>query len=412
MPEPVDYANPGRAPQPVVPSPQPMTLKRFHAGWLAMLAAIAIALYLCWVMVRPLADVLLWATVLVIVFYPFHQALLRRSQRPTSTALLSCGFVVGVIVLPLTLLTVVLVKEAGDATEYLSNNWSRLTDSESGHMKRVTAIVGEERVKTLSSKEGLRSAIQDALQAVGIPLAAGAGVVVGNILATAVKILFVILTMFYLFRDAERVLETLRNTLPLDRVQSAHIFARTRDVINASVHGNMVIAIIQGVLGGLGFWWLGLPSPLLWGSIMILLSMIPVIGSTIVWIPTAGWLLLNGHPFKGMFLIVWGGVVVASVDYFLRPRLVGGRTRLHELLIFFSVVGGLQAFGILGIVIGPVLVAITLALVDVFRKADRPLGSLPTRTLAEAQATLRDVPPDGARGFEVFGATEHEGVSG
>jgi predicted PurR-regulated permease PerM len=392
MPDPVDYATPPRLIQPAAAPPPPMTLKRFHAGWLAMLAAVMIALTLCWLMIRPLADVFLWATVLVIVFYPFHQALLRRSQRPMTSALLSCGFVVGVIVLPLTLLTVVLVKEAGDATEYLSNNWSRLTDPESAHMQRVKAIVGEDRVKTISSKEGLRDAIQQALQAIGIPLAAGAGVVVGNVLMTALKIVFVVFTMFYLFRDGERVVETLRNTLPLDSVQAAHIFARTRDVINASVHGNMVIALIQGIMGGLGFWWLGLPSPVLWGSIMILLSMIPVIGSTIVWVPTVGWLLLNGHPFKAIFLVVWGGGAISSVDYFLRPRLVGGRTRLHELLVFFSVVGGLQFFGILGIVLGPVLVAITLALLDVFRKADRPMGSVPSRTLAEAQATFRDVP--------------------
>src|SRR3954468_20830833 len=396
MPEPIDYASPARAAQPALPPALPMTLRRFHAGWLAMLAAIVIALYLCWVMVRPLADVLLWATVLVIVFYPFHQALLRRSQRPTTSAMLSCAFVVGVIVLPLTLLTVALVKEAGDATEYLSNNWSRLTSKESPHMKRVTAIVGEDRVDTLSSKEGLRDAIQQALQAVGIDVVKNTGVLVGNVLLTAVKILFVVFTMFYLFRDGERVVETLRNTLPLDRVQSAHIFARTRDVINASVHGNMVIAVLQGVMGGLAFLWLGLPSPLLWGSIMTLLSMIPLVGSTVVWIPTAGWLLLNGHYLKATFLVLWGGLAISSVDNFLRPRLVGGRTRLHELLIFFSVVGGLQAFGILGIVISPVLVAITLALLDVFRKADRPMGSLPSRTLVEAQATLRDVP----RGIE------------
>jgi predicted PurR-regulated permease PerM len=379
-------------------APAPSGLKRFRAGWLALLAAIVIALFLCWVMVRPLADVLLWAAVLVIVFYPFHQALLRRSNRPTTSAMLSCVLVVGIIVLPLTLLTVVIVKEAGDATEYLSNNWSRLVSPESPHMKRVTAIVGPERMTKLASKDGLRDALQDALQAIGVPLAAGAGVVVGSILTVAVKILFVVLTMFYLFRDGERVVETLRNTLPLDRVQSAHIFARTREVINASVHGNMVIAIIQGIMGGLGFWWIGLPSPVLWGSVMILLSMIPVIGSTIVWVPTAGWLAINGHPFKALFLVVWGGGVIASIDYFLRPRLVGGRTRLHELLIFFSVVGGLQAFGILGIVIGPVLVAITLALLDVFRKADRPTGAaFSSETLVEAQARLRDVPPEGDR---------------
>lgn len=368
-------------------------LKRFRPGWLALLAATIIALYLCWLMLRPFVEVLLWAMVLVIVFYPFHQALLRRSNRPGTSAIISCMMVVGVILLPLSLLMVVIVDEAGEAAKNLSNNWNALLDPESKRIQWISQFIKVDRFR---SREGIQEGILEALGAFGFELASNTASVLTTVLITLLKTVFVVFTMYYLFRDGERVQETLRATLPLDRVQSAKLFSRTREVINASVYGVMVIAIIQGFMGGLAFWVLGLPSPLLWGSVMTLLSMIPLVGSTVVWIPTAAWLAIDGQFIKATLLAMWGGLAIAAVDNFLRPRLVGGKTRLHELLVFFSVVGGLAAFGMLGIVIGPVIVAITLALLDVFRQADRP-AMVSQPTLAQMQSNLRDLPPEGDR---------------
>ena len=133
--------------------------------------------------------------------------------------------------------------------------------------------------------------------------------------------------------------------LPLERAQANEIFERTRDVIGASVYGVLVIATIQGMLGALAFWVLGLPSPLLWGVVMLFLSMIPMAGSFIVWVPAAIYLAVTGAWLKAVLLTVWGLLVIGTVDNFLRPKLVGERTHLHELLIFFSVLGGLQVFG-------------------------------------------------------------------
>ncbi len=199
--------------------------------------------------------------------------------------------------------------------------------------------------------------------------------------------------MYYLFRDGERIRAALRDALPLETSQAHEIFLRTRDVISASIYGVLVIAAIQGALGGLAFWVLGLPSPLVWGVVMMFMSLIPVLGSFIVWIPAAIYLLATGEIWQGVVLIVWGALVIGSVDNFLRPKLVGEKTRLHELLIFFSVLGGLQVFGVLGLVLGPVVVAVALALLDVFRQAERtPRQSRQEPSLVEEQAELRNVP--------------------
>ena len=168
----------------------------------------------------------------------------------------------------------------------------------------------------------------------------------------------------------------------------------------------LVIASIQAVLGGLAFWALGLPEPLLWSVVLFFLSMIPMAGSFIVWVPAALYLALTDHWVKALVLSLWCMGVVGMIDNVLRPRFVGKRTRLHELLIFFSVLGGLQVFGIVGLVMGPVVVAITLALVDVFRKADRPVGT-DEPTLIEQQAALRNVPMEGNLSDAAFPIVAH-----
>jgi predicted PurR-regulated permease PerM len=199
--------------------------------------------------------------------------------------------------------------------------------------------------------------------------------------------------MYYLFRDGERLRVAAYDFVPLSDDKAREIFDRTGEVISASVYGVLVIAVIQGVLGGLAFWVLGLPSPLLWGVVMIFLSMIPMLGAFIVWVPAAIYLALTGHWVYAIILTVWGALVIGSIDNFLRPKLVGERTRLHELLVFFSVLGGLQVFGVLGIVLGPVIVAITIALLDVLRQADGSKREPPERdTLIEQQAELRAEP--------------------
>jgi predicted PurR-regulated permease PerM len=171
-------------------------------------------------------------------------------------------------------------------------------------------------------------------------------------------------------------------------------------VISASVYGVIVISAIQGFLGGLAFAVLRIPSPLLWGVVMFLLSMIPMAGAAIVWGPAALYLFFTGHWIKAILLVIWGGGVIGMIDNVLRPRLVGERTKLHELLIFFSVLGGLQVFGVLGLVVGPVVFAIALALLEIFRQSEAQreaerIAAATTTTTMSLPAPGTPAPADG-----------------
>jgi predicted PurR-regulated permease PerM len=128
--------------------------------------------------------------------------------------------------------------------------------------------------------------------------------------------------------------------------------------------------MVQGTLGGLAFAALGLPSPVVWGVVMFFLSMVPMVGSSVIWVPAAIYLAITGHYGKAVALALWGALVIGVVDNILRPKLVGERARLHELLIFFSVLGGLQIWGPLGLVLGPVMIAITIALFEIFKRME------------------------------------------
>jgi predicted PurR-regulated permease PerM len=368
-----------------------MKERNIQARWIALLAASAIALYLCWLMLQPFLGVLVWAAVLVVVFYPVHKRLVARTNRPATSALLSSLLVIVAILAPLSLITFALVNQLSGLTQNLQGNIQSLLDPNSPITGRALQWLGQYvNVEQMFSPEF----IAERLRAMGGAIAGRTLGFVGGVLGAVVQIFFIIFTMYYLFRDGDRIVNALPNVMPLERSQSEEILARTREVIAASVYGVLVIAVIQGMLGGLAFWVLGIPSAIVWAVVMTFLSMIPMAGSFLVWVPAAIYLAATGHWSKAIILAVWGSLVIGTVDNFLRPKLVGERTRLHELLIFFSVLGGLSVFGVLGIVLGPVVVAVTLALLDVFRRIDRPVeDGMRKPTLAEEVDALDAHPP-------------------
>jgi predicted PurR-regulated permease PerM len=232
--------------------------------------------------------------------------------------------------------------------------------------------------------------IRERLQAWSSAAAASALGVVGGVMSTIVQTALVIFTLFYLFRDGDAMRRVLTDMVPLEARQTRDVVARTKEVVGASVYGVIVIAGIQGALGFFIFWVLGLPSALLWGVVMFFLSMIPMAGAFLVWAPAALYLAASGDYAKALILTAWGVVVVGSIDNVLSPRLVGKRARMHELLIFFAVLGGIQAFGVIGVVLGPVVVAITLALVEMLRQSNAPAEeTLREDTIIDTQAEVR-----------------------
>ena len=323
-------------------------------------------LYLCWRMLLPFLSVVLWATVLVILFHPVHVRLRQRIGRPWLAALISCLLVILIILVPVALITLAVVRELSSAADTLQQAANYLLDPNSRVTGPILNFLSQYiDINHLRSEEFL----VERIRGISGQLAGRTLGFIGGIVGAIVQTFFVIFTMYYFFRDGENISRTVRDSLPLEREQADSIMRRTREVIDASVYGVITIAIIQGALGGLAFWALGLRSAIIWAVVMTFLSMVPMLGAFIVWVPAAIYLALSGHYVKALMLAVWGTLVIGMIDNFLRPKLVGSRTRLHELLIFFSVLGGLNVFGVLGVVLGPVVLAITLALVDVYRTA-------------------------------------------
>lgn len=335
-----------------------------QARWIAVLAATAIALYLCWLMLRPFIGVLEWAVVLVIVFYPVHKRLAGKIKRPGLSALLSCLLVVFVVVLPLTILTTALVEELAKVVPNLPSQLSELFNSQTSPIGRLFGWLDARfGIDTIRSQAFIVDQLkQSSERLLGISFN-----LMGNIVGGIVKAFFVVFTMYYLFRDGERIVAKLPAALPLSHEQSEAIIVRTQEVVSASVYGVVTIAALQGLLGGIAFWILGIPSPLLWAVLLAFVCMIPIAGSFLVWLPLSIYLMANGHWSKAVVLIVWGALVVSTIDNFLRPKLIRNQTKLHELFVFFSVLGGISVFGLLGIVLGPVVLAITLGLLQTFQ---------------------------------------------
>jgi predicted PurR-regulated permease PerM len=325
-------------------------------------------LYLTWRIVSPFVDVIVWAVVLVIVFYPLHQVLLRKTKRESLSALLTVLAVIVLVVAPVLLVGSAAVRQLSSTAASAQNSLQELVAHpyDNAWVQKVTGLAG--RYVDLSQVLS-RENLQSIAAWVSNVLLQGTVGVVGGAVGFIAKLFFVLFTMFYLFRDAPLAVSRLQAILPMSETRSRQMLQHIREVINASVYGVVAIAMLQGALGGLMLSILGVPSALLLAVLMGLLSMVPVVGGALVWVPTVVVLLISGHTTSAIVLLVWCVLVVGSVDNFLRPKLVGGRTQMHDLMIFFSVLGGVQVFGMMGLLLGPVVFAITLALLSVFREA-------------------------------------------
>jgi predicted PurR-regulated permease PerM len=187
-------------------------------------------------------------------------------------------------------------------------------------------------------------------------------------LAVVAQLLVTLLVLFYFFRDTRDLAGNVRSYLPLSDREADTVIARVTDTIHATIFGSLTVALVQGVMGGLMFGALGLPAPVLWAVVMTVLATIPVAGTFVIWAPAAAYLALSGSWGKALILAAWGGIAIALIDNLLYSILVGKRLHFHPLPVFFSIVGGIAFFGVAGLVLGPLTLSVTTALLEVLRR--------------------------------------------
>lgn len=369
---------------PVPPVPEhvdPAAAPRSEAGWftrartsaLALMVITALALYLCWKMTEPFVPALAWALTLAILAARVHRRLALRLQRPN----LAAGLVTAVLCV---LVVAPIVAFAPSAVDSAREGWDSLRSEPVRH--RVNDVVRSAPALGPAVEWMARQApTNEELAKQFAPRVSG--LLTGSLWA-GVQLLVTFFALFYLLRDRQEALGYLRTVLPLTGQETDRMFRRVAEVVRASVLGTLLVAAVQGLLGGLMFWWLGLPAPLLWGAVMFLLSILPLLGAAAVWIPAALFLLMEGSWEKALALAVWGSTVVALIDNLLYPILVGDRLRLHTLAVFVAIVGGLVAFGAPGVVIGPLVLAVTVAIVEIWRDRTRGGGAADAAPAAKA----------------------------
>jgi len=199
-------------------------------------------------------------------------------------------------------------------------------------------------------------------------LAERLGTILKNIAAFVFDLFVMIFAMFYFFRDALKILPAVRSILPFDAAHQEAMTVQIRELISASVTTSLVVAVVQGALGGLGFAVVGLPAPVFWGVAMAFFSLVPVVGSGLIFVPASLWLGLSGHWWRAIVLLAICAGISTIVDNVLRPVLLGGRTELSGLVIFISILGGVRLFGMLGLVLGPILVAMAAGVLSVYQE--------------------------------------------
>lgn len=358
-----------------------MNAERFRTN--VFVAILLLALGLCIALFWPFWPALAWAVVLAILIYPTHRRIARRLRSNTAAAGISTLLTITLIVVPLVLMAAAVTAEGVSMVQRArvlleAGAWRQwMPDTERGVY--ADALRWLQRYGVDLSQVDLRDIAQQRLSRVGEFLAQNAAGFVRDLARSFVQISLALVTLFFILKDGSRLLPAVKAFIPLDQEQTDTVLSRAVETMYATFYGVVLVAMLQGTLGGLAFWILGLPSPLLWGVVMTLLCIIPLAGAPIVWVPTAILLTLQGEYVRATILALIGWLVVGTVDNITRPLIIGGRTSLHPLAVFFAILGGLLALGGVGVFLGPVLLSVTLALLDILRLklAQGPPGPRP-----------------------------------
>jgi predicted PurR-regulated permease PerM len=340
-----------------------LTLTERALRWVIFLGASGFVVYLCLRILSPFLDVIAWASILAITFHPLHLYLTRKTGHPALSAAIASALVVVAFLIPLLFVAGLAINELLAIGQSLQQTFTddRGIDTTTPWGQAYSWLSGRLGFDAAEVVTWLRQHASELTAVVARYTVDVAASVTGAVMS----FIFIIFAMFLLFRDGDTIVGKIPDLLPFARARSEALLLRISDVIHGSVYGVVVIALIQGALCGGMFWALGVPSAALWGMVTVLTSVLPLVGAAAVWVPGTLYLAVTGEWPRAIALLIWGTVVISGVDNFLRPRLVGGRVGLNELVMFFALLGGLQAFGVLGIVLGPVLFAIAASIVDV-----------------------------------------------
>lgn len=359
--------------------------------WLLVATSAAFGL-----IVWPYFGAVLWGVVAAIVFAPLYRHLFRLTgQRASIAAIVTVVLVILLVILPLMLITSSLVVEATslysnvqsgrlDINQYLADIGEILPDWVKGVLERFD----------LSNLDAIRTRLSQLFSSFLQVLASSAVSVGQSTLDFFVALGVMLYLTFFLLRDGAGLTRRIKDAIPLHAEQRDALIEKFTIVVRATVKGSVLVAALQGFLGGLIFWFLGVAAPVLWGVVMAFFALLPAVGASIIWLPVAIYLLISGSVWKGIILIAFGMLVIGLVDNLLRPILVGKSTKMPDYVVLISTLGGISVAGLNGFVIGPMIAAMFIAVWGIFTETRGMANASTLPAAAPAQP-----PPDQSAGI-------------
>ena len=341
--------------------------------FLVLLTAVSLAF--AWIL-WPFYAALLWAVVFATVFAPAHGRLLNSMRgHPNVAALTAVLLILTLVLLPLTLTAISVGQEATSLYEKIETGevdfgrfLTQLLQTLPAWAIELLNRIGINDIGDVQAR--LSTALKQ-----GSEFIATQAIAIGQGTAHIVVSFFLMLyLLFFFLRDGRELSQRLKEAIPLRAEQKRALFSKFAIVIRAMFKGTILVALLQGLLGGLIFWLLNIPAPVLWGVVMAFLSLLPAIGSALIWLPVAIYLLVTGAVWQGLVLAAYGALVIGLVDNLLRPFLIGMDTKLPDYVVLIATLGGIAIFGLNGFVIGPVIAAMFVATWDIFSRRKKAIG--------------------------------------
>lgn len=335
---------------------------------IGILAALGYGSYLVLMpFIRPLA----WAAVFATVFYPLYSFLCQRMRRSSMASLITILIILLILLGPISWVGLLIADEVSTIAEHGGG-------LDGGDMPSIHDILGDPRLSWFVDKadtmfnikpDELAGMVRSGLASAGNSLLGNIQAGTQNIVLAAVDFMLMLVATFFLLQDGAAFIEWVRGHLPFEEVQSEKLGRMVKDIVVSTIYGGLAVALVQGIIGSVTFYFLDVPSAVLLGFAVGLTSFIPMVGTALVLVPVAGYLLFAGSAMKALILALVGIFGIGIVDNILRPLIIGTRVKMHTLLIFFGVLGGMNVFGFLGLIAGPMCIALFVSVLEIFKES-------------------------------------------
>lgn len=331
--------------------------------------------YLTYEILSPFLSAIMWGIVLSLIFYPLYAFILKYVRYRSLASILTLLSIFLILIGPFSYFAYLLTQETVALVNRIQTGDGNLLQGFLAHP--IVSTVVQKLIVVLRTTEAefyktvTDSIVYTARESTGL-IKAG----FGNIVVGSVNFIFMFLAIFFFLEDGPSFIEKMGSFMPFSRKQRTRLLRQTKDIVVSTIYGGVVVAMSQAVIGSIAFALLGIRSPMVWGLAMFIASFIPAVGTFIVWGPMVIYLFFQAQYVKGIILILVGVLAISSVDNILRPLIIKGKMKMPTVAIFFAILGGIKFFGFIGLILGPLVLALFVSVFDIFRYSEEERGKM------------------------------------